>query len=167
MTNNKRTVQFANFICLFGELEMLDLCDEVVIPAFTNEQNRRSFKDTSYFFHEVELITIEEKGKPSEPAIAGKFVKNTTLQREQIYQDGNLIKNIRKLPSAPSSFFVLILRDHKLLFLPEVSGAPSVESFRSTTEKFLKQSHTSFIQKTIDNLLMQDLSNENKRIQKK
>jgi hypothetical protein len=167
MATSKRAVQFANFICHFGELEMLDLCEEVVVPAFTDPKYRRSYKDTSYFFHEVELITIKEEGKHPEPAIAGKFVKDTILQRDQIYEDGKLVKSPQKLPSAPSSLFVLVLRDHKLLFLPEVSGAPGLESFRSTTEKFLKQAHDSFVRDTMESLLEQEYPDGADREQKK
>lgn len=76
MATNKRSVQFANFICHFGNLEMLDLCEEVVIPAFTDGKLKRTYKDTSYFFHDVELISIPTDGKHTEPAIVGKFVKD-------------------------------------------------------------------------------------------
>jgi hypothetical protein len=153
MANIKRAVQFANFICHFGELEMLDLCEEIVIPAFTNAAFRRSYKDTTYFFHDVQLITITEEGKHPEPAIAGKFVKDTILEREQIYEEGKLVRSPHKIASAPSSLFVLVLRDHKLLFFPEVSGAPGIESFRSTTMKFLKKAHNAFIGETIESML--------------
>jgi hypothetical protein len=167
MATSKRSVQFANFICHFGELEMLDLCEEVVIPAFTDTKYRRTYKDTSLFFHEVELITITEEGKHPEPAIAGKFVKDTILQRDQIYVGGKLVKNLEKLPSAPSSLFVLVLRDHKLLFLPEVSGAPGLESFRSTTERFLKKSHETFVRGTIESMLEQAFPDGANREQRK
>lgn len=167
MATNKRSVQFANFICHFGNLEMLDLCEEVVIPAFTNTKFKRAYKDTSYFFHDVELISIPTDGQHSEPAIVGKFVKDTILQRDQIYEDGKLVANIQKLPSAPSSLFVLILRDHKLLFLPEVNGAPGLESFCTTTERFLKHAHESFIKSTFESLLEQEFPEGADREQKK
>lgn len=167
MANIKRVVQFANFICHFGELEMLDLCEEVVIPAFTDTTFRRTYKDTTYFFHDVQLVTVSEEGKHPEPAIAGKFVKDTILAREQIYEEGKLVKSPQKIASAPSSLFVLTLREHKLLFLPEVSGAPGIESFRSTTEKFLKQARSIFIRETIESMLEQQFPYGANREEKK
>lgn len=167
MATNKRSVQFANFICHFGSLEMLDLCEEVVIPAFTDSKLRRTYKDTSYFFHDVELISIQTDGKHSEPAIVGKFVKDTILQRDQIYEGGKLVTSVQKLPSAPSSLFVLILRDHKLLFLPEVTGAPGLQSFCTTTERFLKQAHEKFVKATFENLLEREFPAGANRDQKK
>lgn len=167
MATNKRSVQFANFICHFGNLEMLDLCEEVVIPAFTDTKLKRTYKDTSYFFHDVELISIPTDGKHTEPAIVGKFVKDTILQRDQIYEDGKLVTSIQKLPSAPSSLFVLILRDHKLLFLPEVTGAPGLESFCTTTERFLKHAHEAFVKSTYESLLEQEFPEGASREQKK
>ncbi|UCU95230.1 hypothetical protein [Hydrogenophaga taeniospiralis] len=167
MATSKRAVQFANFICHFGDLEMLDLAEEVVIPAFTNSTLKRRYKDTSYFFHNVELMSIQTDGKISEPAIVGKFVKDTILQRDQIFEDGQLVKSIQKLPSAPSSLFVLILRDHKLLFLPEVAGAPGLDSFCTTTERFLKHAHEAFQKSTFESILQNEFPDGANREQKK
>lgn len=169
MAKNKRSVQFANFICHFGDLEMLDLCEEVVIPAFTDTKLKRTYKDTSYFFHDVELISISTDRKQPEPAIVGRFVKDTILQRDQIYEGGQLVASIQKLPSAPSSLFVLILRDHKLLFLPEIVGAPGLDIFCTTTERFLKEAHEEFVRSTSESFLEHEFpyganSNQKKKV---
>lgn len=147
MASEKRFVLFANFICHFGEREMLDLCDEVVIPAFTNESYRRTYADTEYFFHDVQLVTLKQADGRDEPAIAGKFVKNTVIHRDQVYKEKKLVHSPYKVESAPSSFFVLVLRDHKLLFTPEVRGAPGLESFGTTVERFLRSAHLEFVER--------------------
>lgn len=159
MATTKRSVQFANFICHFGRLEMLDLCEEVIIPAFTTSSNVRKYKDTTYFFYEVELVNLSGDEGQAEPAIIGRFVKNTVLQREQIYRDGKLVPSVGSLDTAPSSLFVLTFRDHKLLFLSENAGAPGIESFRSTIDKFIKLSHVNFIKKATDDFIREKFPN--------
>lgn len=140
-----RSVSFSNFICRFGEkLVLLDLFDEVVLPAFTNSSFKRSYAETEYFFYDVRLINIDG----SEPAIAGRFVKNTIYLREQVFEAGVLKPSPQKIESAPSSLFVLTLSDHKLLFYPEVANAPGIQSFRTTAEKFLRAAHEHFIRAT-------------------
>lgn len=142
--SNKRSVQFANFICHFGEKVLLDYLDEIVVPAFTGNFQRRYGK-TAYFFYETELINIEKINGDIHPAIVGYFVKDTILTRENVYENGQLIKKPLTVPSAPSSIFVLILENHKLLYLPQEFGAPGLPQFKVTVEYFLKQARLRYI----------------------
>ncbi|MGK7933145.1 MAG: hypothetical protein AB4041_17170 [Microcystaceae cyanobacterium] len=54
----KHSLEFANFICRFGDnLVLLDLLEEIIIPAFTDEHLQRSYRDTSFFFMMLILLS--------------------------------------------------------------------------------------------------------------
>lgn len=144
MARFQQHLNIANFICKFGEQKvLLDFGTEIVIPAFT-ENLTRKYADTSYFFHQVEIVDLGNDGR-DEIAIAGRFVKQTKIARDQVFADGNLVKDHRELDSAPASFFALLLSNHKLLYVRENSGAPSLATFGSTVESFLRVKHKKWV----------------------
>jgi len=141
----KHQVQFLNFICRFGDdLKLLDMLHEVVLPAF-NTKEARSFSTTKYFFHKVRVVKLEGGNDPVY-GICGRFIKDTVLKREQVYDDsGELIHDYDTLKSSPSALFCLILNNHKLLYLNETSHAPSSGNFAATTQYFLKKHWEGYI----------------------
>jgi hypothetical protein len=141
----KHQVQFLNFICRFGDdLKLLDMLHEVVLPAFHTKE-ARSFSTTKYFFHKVRVVKLEGGNDPVY-GICGRFIKDTVLKREQVYDDsGELIQDYDTLKSSPSALFCLILNNHKLLYLNETSHAPSAGNFAATTQHFLKKSWTAYV----------------------
>lgn len=144
----KHYAVFANFNCRFGDRkELLDLAVEVVIPAFTNENLVRNYRDTaSYRFHNVELIPIKEDGGQTVFVIAGQFIKNKKLTRHQTFDERKgLIADEQFMMSAPSAFFVLILNNHRLIYLPETPYAPDLKEFESTALYFFSVSYGNFI----------------------
>lgn len=155
---------FANFICRFGGHKvLLDYAQEIVLPAFTDDSLVRSYGDTSYFFHSVE-VEVKKDGR-AEPLVllSGHFIKNTKLTREQIFeQDKGIIHDEATLSSAPSAFFVLILNNHRLIYYPSTSHAPSMSNFKSTVMRFLKLKHDRFI-----NGLYEELEQEGQKQTKK
>jgi len=52
------------------------------------------------------------------------------------------------MESAMSGFFVLILNNHKLVYLPETADAPSLDTFASTLQTFFRIKHRGFIDAT-------------------
>lgn len=77
---------FANFICKFGDLNMADLLREVVLPAFTDDTMVREAYGSSFHLLDVELFeTLAGAGEAPEPALAGQFVRDTVLTREQVF----------------------------------------------------------------------------------
>lgn len=141
---------FANFICRFGDNKvLLDYAKRIVIPAFTKDTYVRSYgKKTHYHFYETELMNLAEDGKDPILVLAGRFVKQTELTRTQIFDDKNgLVQDEASLLSAPSSFFVLILNNHRLIYFPETPHAPDLNAFRVTAQQFLRQRHQEFIDK--------------------
>jgi hypothetical protein len=144
-----RQLEFANLILTFGSDKVLiDLFDEVVLPAFTDPNLLRERADTKYFFNQVTLIDLGTEGAPV-PAIVGKLVKDTLLTRDQVYnsQTLQLESDPRQMQSSPSAVFVLLVENHKLLYLHETAHAPDISVFRGTLKHFLRLKYFSFIER--------------------
>ena len=79
---------FANFVCRFGdERVLLDYATEIVRPAFFDDTLIRTYGKSHFFFYEAELVKLaDDKNKPV-VGIAGRFVQNTLLTREQIFDE--------------------------------------------------------------------------------
>jgi hypothetical protein len=145
MTRSARTMELANLVCKFGDHKvLLDLVSEVVIPSFTDAGLQRSYDQTRYFFHKTQLIVLARTPEPV-LGIAGRFIKDTVLEREQYFEKNDLVSSPDSIKSAPSALFVLILNNHRLLYMKETRQAPSMEAFRATLDKFLKEKHKKFI----------------------
>lgn len=133
-------LSFANFVLRFGlEEVMLDYVEDIVLPAFMREANVRTYGETTFRFYNVRLSQVsEEEGNPV-LALSGHFVKDTVLRRHQIFRrDRGLLEDEAAIESAPSSFFVLILNNHRLLYFAETVGAPPMDAFKTTAEYFLR-----------------------------
>ena len=144
-------LEIANFILRFGDrLKMIDLFEEIVIPAFVGG-DARSYKETRYMFLDVKLATFVHKERKY-PVIAGRFVKDTKLKRAQLfdYEKKGLVKSEVSLDTAPSSVFVLVLEGHRLLFVREQSDSPGLEAFRSTIIKFITTAYYNYLEKLYD-----------------
>lgn len=142
---------FANFICKFGDRNMIDLLREVVLPAFTDDKLYREARGST--FHLLDVCLFDSlTNDVSEPAIAGQFVQDTTLVRDQVFDPATsqLISDEAKLDTSPSAFFVLLLKDHRLIYFAETRFAPSLASFQSTMQRFLIRKHRDYIDKLHD-----------------
>jgi hypothetical protein len=140
----KPTLEFANFTLKFGTKNLLDYLDQIVFPAFTSNYLRETYFNTQYFFFEVELVDLEVNFKTYK-CIIGRLIKNMMLERDQIFSGGELVLDSQQLQSSPSSTFILILENHKLLLIREVKSAPAMEAFENTIRKFLKASRNQYI----------------------
>ena len=145
-----KKLEFGNYTLKFGEDKvLLDLFHEVFMPSYQEMNYIRNLKGKGeYFFLDTKLIKLEDNPKTPVLGIAGRIVKNTKLKRDQIFraEDGGLIEDKRELETAPSSTFLLILNTHRLIFCKEVSGAPTIQNFQSTSQYCLKKRHKEFIQ---------------------
>lgn len=139
------TMNVANVICRFGEKVLLDYAREIVLPAFFDDTLIRHYKGSDYFFYNVKYVELEEGSAPV-LGIAGQLVRNTILEREQIFDGATLIPDREYIESSPSSFFCFILNNHKLLFSAETSHAPSMNAFGATLGNFLKRKHAAYIE---------------------
>ena len=142
------SIVFANVTCRFGsQYVLLDLAEEIAIPAFTDSSLKRRYGPTSYFFIDVGIldVSVEDIEEP-QLTIYGRFVKDTVLTRSQTYsQETGLVPDDQSLASAPSSFFAFNLSNHKLAYLPETSYAPSIAVFASTLEAFMRRKHAAYV----------------------
>ena len=142
MPKSHTQIEIGNLVVKFGEhLNLLDMLAEVVAPAFFDPTLKRIYSETSYLFYKPAFIDIG-----AEPVIAGRLVKDTVLERQQLLVDGELEEASGTLPSSPSSLFVLLLGCHRLLFVREHRGSPSMDNFRTTLSRFLKKCHRDFLQ---------------------
>lgn len=131
---------FANFVLHFGaSKDLLDELEDIVLPTFTRDVLVRKFEDTQYYFYEVKVRRLGVRDGAPDYAITGRFVKEAVLKRQQIIRAGKLIEDYRELETAPSAFFVLTLADHRLLYFAETNQAPSIESFSSTIQIFMRR----------------------------
>jgi len=164
MSEKSLSMEMGNLICRFGNKKvLLDLADEVVIPCFFDKLLVRSYDKTSYFFHEVSHAMLADGENEKVIGIAGRFIKDTTLEREQIYEKGKgLIKDTESMRSSPSAIFLLILNNHRLVYVKETKNAPSKESFRSTLLSFLHIKHKQYIEKEYERLNIAHVENTDK-----
>ena len=160
------TVSFVNLICRFGDkFVLLDFANEIVLPAFMDSKLERKYGGTTYVFYGVYLIEIPGKEEANVPLLVvyGRLIKDTLLTREQTYTpEGGLERVPGSLQSSPSSFFALILNNHKLIYAPETHQAPGLGAFQATLQSFLGIKYREYI-----NTLFRDLRNgENARSRK-
>lgn len=149
----KRTfnMEIGNLICRFGEkYVLLDLAEEVVLPAFLSKKQVRTYGSTRYFFHDVKPVLLDNS-ENKVIGIIGRFIKDTTLVREQIFLDKQgIVKDSESIQSSPSSIFLLILNNHRLIYVKETKNAPPKDAFIKTLLSFLRKSHQNFINNKFD-----------------
>ncbi len=139
-------IQFANFVCKFGKVPMRQFLRRIILPAFTDDKLVRAYGEGTYFhLYDVKLREVTRNGKVRH-VIQGRVIKNTMISRDQ-YFDPNLgiVKDRRALSSSPSAFFVLIIENHRLIYLNETPGAPDLGSFASTMRKFIHEKYNRYI----------------------
>lgn len=133
-----------NLTCKFGSKDLLDLANEIIIPAFKSNLERK-YGATRYLLIDVQIADIGEEGR-SEKAIYGRFIKDTILKSEQILtSDKQLIEQNLAIQSSPSAFFVLLLKDHRLIYLAETAYAPDYKTFASTLQWIFRKKRRSHI----------------------
>jgi hypothetical protein len=143
----ERKLELGNFTLVFGEkFVLLDLFDEIVLPAFSEgEFTRKIGKHTEYVFIDVKLVHLEDEGEPV-VGLAGRLVKNTKVSRHQTYsQTGGIEADVAELDSAPSTSFLLILNNHRIIVSKEVPGAPDLEGFSNSCRYFIQKSYKRYI----------------------
>jgi hypothetical protein len=148
-------IEFANVLCHFGtDKVLLDYLDEIVLPAFTDDKlirPRGKENPTRYHFYEVEVEVLDKNSSPPMIGISGQFVKDVRLTRTQIY-DANegLVEDTQSMASSPSSYFLFLVNNHQLVYLPKTPHAPSVGEFASTLSSFIKRKHVAFVNALYD-----------------
>lgn len=128
----KKYAQIANFNIVFGEEEkpMLDYFDTVIYLAFTSDIKKVS-DGNEYLFKNVEI----SEGVGNKYILTGQFVKKTILEiKSDINEEGELIEKDEKYSAAPYSSFAINLMNHRMIYIPNQKGSPTLANFRSSVK---------------------------------
>lgn len=144
------TYELANFVCRFNQYKLMDMFQEIVLPAFTIEDSWK-VKRGHFFFQSVQLVELPNS-KEKTLAIIGRFIRDTKLTSTQIYDYENkeLIPQKASIQTSPSALFVLILNNHRLIYLKETPHAPTLEMFKETSKTFLRRQTKLYAESLID-----------------
>jgi hypothetical protein len=129
----KHHLEFANFQCTAKNLGLLDLADDVVLPALLGGGSRKYGK-TQYLIFNPAIVKVGVSH-----GVAFEFVKNTKLMREQIVRERKLLADRDELESAPSAYALLVFDDHRLIYLPKTSHAPTLRELEITCQTLFNQ----------------------------
>ena len=134
-----KKVEVANFNVVFMEKEneapLLKYFDSIVMPALKSGIKRIS-GDTSYLFTDVEIIEDAE----NEYVLVGKIVKKTVIEiKSDLDLSGNLIDKDDRYSAAPYSAFAIYLKNHRMIFVPNQKGSPTIKTFSAVVKYVLSQ----------------------------
>jgi hypothetical protein len=138
----KNEIQIANFICKFGkEKVLLDYVEEIVIPAFKDEQFIRKHGKTRYLFRNIDVLTLDSTNNVPQVAIVGRFIKDGELSREKRLdlEKNRIVDDYKTLQSTTTAFFVLILNSHRIIYYPETAYPPTLSNLKSTCRILFKE----------------------------
>ena len=132
----EKEAKIANFNLVIGQDEpMLEYFDTLVFPAFTSGIIKKE-KDAEYTFSGVSINHSIE----NDYVLVGKIVKKTVLEiKSDLNEKGELIEKDELYSSAPYSTFVIYLRNHRMMLVPNQKGSPTLGSFRSTSYYLLNE----------------------------
>lgn len=130
-------MEVANLTCrsVVGDRELLDIFEDYFLPALKSiiVPGSRKSETHSYRFIDLKVEKIDNN-----LILHGRLVKSLNIEREQILEKGKLVDSIETLRSDPSSYFVLFLKNHKLLWLRELKRAPKLNDFKYVLKKVFK-----------------------------
>ncbi|MDB2161360.1 hypothetical protein PMX22_16330 [Clostridium butyricum] len=150
------TCNIANFNCTFNVNSeckpMLDYFESIIYEALANSKiTRNSVKNgevtATYFLIDVKLIEIRK----GEYALVGKHVKRAYLRiNRDITPDGTVTEIGEIKNSAPTSTFILLLRNHRVIYFKnDLLGSPDIRAFnvtiREIVEKFVRGKRNNLI----------------------
>jgi hypothetical protein len=113
-----KKVELANVVITAGDKEFLDLFSDHFWPYLKDANIPRRGETRSFRFNDLSLVQV---GLAGFPCLYGRLIRLMTIQAEQKFDDkkDRLVPSQESIESAPSSFFLISLADHKLAFLPE------------------------------------------------
>ncbi|MCY8913184.1 hypothetical protein MOE47_09635 [Bacillus atrophaeus] len=128
----------ANFNCTFGKENqpMLDYFFEIILPAFLKEEDQKKGskkKDADFFFRDVKLTNVK-----GEFVLAGLIVRSTTLEVKSRIIDGELVRTNEVYPSDPYSYFLINLKNHRMVLVKNQKGSPTLKNFSVTARDKIK-----------------------------
>ncbi len=136
---SSKKVQVANFNVVFleekEEAPLLKYFDNIVVPALQSGIKKES-GDVTFLFTDVEVREDQEQGY----VLAGKIVKKTIIEIKSDLDDNEeLIEKDEKYSTAPFSAFVIYLKNHRMLFVPNQKGSPTIKNFAASVKFVLAE----------------------------
>lgn len=137
MSNRKLSVANFNIVFLDGkdkEAPMLSYFNSIVWPALTSNI-KRTVGDSTYFLLNVELDTDNS----GDYIITGNVVRKTILEKKSDMNEAGdqLVLMDEIYPTAPFSMFVIYLKNHRMVFVENQKGSPTLQMFSSTVKQIL------------------------------
>lgn len=147
----KHALQVANFVFKIGDRELLDVFEEWFFDVIKEGRVPGRGETKEFIFSKVTLHRI---GELDEPIIVGQLIKDIRIKAGQLYdqQNDELNSSDDFLDSSPSSFFMLTLKDHKLLWVKEIARAPEIKNFQSCIETLVRKKRTELLTVTTNQL---------------
>lgn len=126
-----KKLSIANFNITYGPDNdpMLTHFQDILYPAFCNEQKVRTSKNVSYF-SDVELKLIN-----SEYVLTGNLIRETYYRVRTIVVDNELVPSPSSVPTAPYSRFIFYLKSHRMILIKNEGHSPNLKSFQAVLRK--------------------------------
>ena len=126
-----KKLSIANFNITYGpENEpMLAHFQDILYPAFCNEQKVHTSNNVSYF-SDVELKLIN-----SEYVLTGNLIRETHYRVRTIVVDNELVPSPSSIPTAPYSRFIIYLKSHRMILVKNEGQSPNLKSFQAVLRK--------------------------------
>jgi hypothetical protein len=126
--------EVANFVCKFGNENMLDRFEDRVYPLFEWELEQKRGEVYKYQFLDVKLGKID-----GSTCVYGRIVQRMRIKARQRLKDEEIIPTQDTMLSDPSSIFVLRLADHRFYLIREIPRSPKTPTFQYVFRKLLEQ----------------------------
>lgn len=130
-----KKLSIANFNITYGPDNdpMLTHFQDILYPAFCNEQKVRTSENASYF-SDVELKLIN-----SEYVLTGNLIRETHYRVRTIVVDNELVPSPSSVPTAPYSRFIIYLKSHRMILVKNEGHSPNLKSFQAVLRKVVER----------------------------
>ena len=136
MRKVKKIIEYGNFNCTFGDkfLPLLSNLSNIVVPALKSGIIIREKDDLSYSIDNVSLFKHNYYGY----CLQGRFIKNTYLEvLSKQDEENRLIHTNEIYPTSPYSLFVIFLKNHKMVFVKNQKGSPTMMNLERIVMKLI------------------------------
>lgn len=132
--SKQRTIELANVVINFGDKGLVDNLRDHVLPNLTTLRGRGEVREYRFLGLKLSEITQDKT-----PVMFGRLVKMMNIEAEQEFDEQveELISSSKQIPSAPSSFFLINLINHRMAFLGETRRSPSLKDFEYCVSRLL------------------------------
>lgn len=129
------------------EMPLLECFDTIVMPALTSREEQRVGENKYQLFNVRITKTLQ-----GDFVLSGIMVKKTTIEiKSDVDEKGHLVLRDETYTTAPLSTFVVYLRNHRMIFVQNQKGSPTLKQFAG----FIKYLIDGYIDK--ENRRRQDL----------